>query len=193
MNALIEQILSANDTSGIIFVNEILALNAPSDAIEAFNLEILIEQPKGKTRVFDLLLEDLKTKPLLGQLIEEFNEINTVSFKMLRQETINQLFFEFSQAVDESQNMTVDEAAELLLMKNLTRKLILEIESVITTNQRVNNLGFERKWSYQLVEQLYNDMKSNQNTYDLIISLTKIFNKEGSNQILNEIYEVLDQ
>ena len=43
MNALIEQILSANDTSGIIFVNEILALNAPSVAIEAFNLEILIE------------------------------------------------------------------------------------------------------------------------------------------------------
>ena len=70
-------------------MNEILALNTPSDAIEAFNLEILIEQPKGKTRVFDLLLEDLKLKPLLGQLIEEFNEINTDLFNMLRQETIN--------------------------------------------------------------------------------------------------------
>jgi len=80
---------------------------------------------------------------------------------MLRQETINQLFYEFSQAVDESQNMTVDEAVELLLTKDLTRELILEIESVITTNQRVNDLGFERKWSYKLVEQLYNDMKSN--------------------------------
>ena len=130
---------------------------------------------------------------MLGQLIEEFNEINTDSFNMLRQETINQLFYEFSQAVDESQNMTVDEAVELLLMKDLTRELILEIESVITTNQRVNDLGFERKWSYKLVEQLYNDMKSNQNTFGLINSLTRIFNKEGSNQILNEIYEVLDQ
>ena len=89
--------------------------------------------------------------------------------------------------------MTVDEAAEMLLMKNLTRELILEIESFITTNQRVNDLGFERKWSYKLVEQLYNDMKTNENTFDLINSLTTIFNKNGTNQILNEIYEVLDQ
>ena len=100
--------MALDTSSGLVFAQQVSQNDQVSQTIEAFQLEKFIEQPKGKTRIFDLLVEELKTRPLVGQLIQEFNEISTDSFNMLNQETISQLFKEFSEAVEESESMTVD-------------------------------------------------------------------------------------
>ena len=69
----------------------------------------------------------------------------------------------------------------------------MEIEKLIENDEKMINLGNERRWSGKLVQQLYEDLSGEEDTVDLMNSLTKIFQKEGSSKILEEVFEVLDQ